>query len=464
MRTRPAMAMPERADRSGSHVPENEERENEENDFGPIDDPVQVFAGSLADVDPELAGLIGGELARQRSTLDLVASESVPPRAVLEAQGSILTAKYADGYPARRDYDTCEVIDAIETLAIERAKDLFGAAHANVQPYSGSSANQSVLHALCEPGDRVLGFDFNHGGHPTHYHGDTFAGRYYDAVAYHVRERDRLVDMDEVASLAKQHRPKVIFAGWSCYPRFLDFRAFREICDETGAFLVVDMAHFAGLVAAGLHPDPVGYADACTMTVHKTLGGARGGAILCHAELADRIDAAVYPGEQGCPLPHVIAAKAVTFAIAATDSYRRRMERTVSGAQTIAAALSAAETATGAHVVTGGTDVHQLLVDLAPSGRDASGELAHLNALGISANAIRLAFDPMIPPGASGLRLGAAALAARGFGHAEFEEVGSIVATALAEPIGDRTSPAASRLAERVRALVEAFPLYTFLD
>ena len=293
-----------------------------------IPDDQSVFDCPLAELDPELYELIGGELGRQRTTLDLVASESVPPRAVLEAQGSILTAKYADGYPGDRAYDTCEWIDEIERLAIERAKSLFCADHANVQPYSGASSNMAVLHGLCEPGDPILGWDFEHGGHETHYWQGTSAGRFYRSAAYGVRRQDRLVDMEQVAEMAESLRPKVIFAGWSCYSRWIDFRRFREICDDVGAYLVVDMAHFSGLVAAGLHPDPVPYADACTMTVHKTLGGARGGAILCRAELADRIDAAVYPGEQGCPLPHVIAGKAVTFAIAATDGFRDRMERT----------------------------------------------------------------------------------------------------------------------------------------
>src|SRR5271165_5696375 len=320
------------------------------------------FECPLDDLDPEVSAAINSELARQRSTLDLVASESVPPRAVLEAQGSILTTKYADGYPGHREYDTCEWVDEIESLAIARAKALFGADHANVQPYSGANANAAVLHALCEPGDAVLGFDFRHGGHPTHYAPETSAGRNYRAFAYHVRRDDRRVDMDEVLALARLHRPKVVFAGWSCYSRHLDFARFREIADEVGAALVVDMAHIAGLVAARLHPDPVPFADACTMTVHKTLGGARGGAILCRRELGERIDAAVYPGEQGCPLPHVIAAKAVTFKLAGTEQFRALIERTLEGASTMAQVLVEAEDRTKAHVVTGGTDVHQFLV------------------------------------------------------------------------------------------------------
>jgi glycine hydroxymethyltransferase len=422
-------------------------------------DAEHVLEGPLADVDPEVADIIRGELSRQRSTLDLVASESVPPRAVLEAQGSILTAKYADGYPGHREYDTCEWVDAVESLAIQRAKDLFGAEHASVQPYSGANANQAVLHALCAPGDPVLGFDFSHGGHPTHNDTATFAGRYYDAAGYHVRRDDRLVDMDEVERLARAHRPKVIFAGWSCYTRWLDFEAFRAICDEVGAALVVDMAHFAGLVAAGLHPDPVGLADVCTMTVHKTLGGARGGAILCKGELADRIDEAVYPGEQGCPLPHVIAAKAVTFGLAATDAFRERMERTVAGARRVAAALVEESENAGISVVTGGTDVHQLLVDLAPSGREAWTELRRLNEVGISANAIGLAFDRQQPPGVSGLRFGTVAAASRGFGDDEFAEVGMILAAALADRRAERTT----ELQDRVAALMSRFPLYRWM-
>jgi len=418
-----------------------------------------LFERVLEDLDPEVSAAIGGEFARQRSTLDLVASESVPPRAVLEAQGSILTAKYADGYPGSRDYDTCEWIDEIECLATERAKALFGADHANVQPYSGSSANAAVLHALCEPGDVVLGFDFAHGGHLTHYAAATFAGRNYRALAYHVRRDNRLVDMDEVETLARRHRPKVLFAGWSCYSRHLEFARFREIADEVGAALVVDMAHFAGLVAAKVHPDPVPFADACTMTVHKTLGGARGGTILCRREIAERVDAAVYPGEQGCPLANVTAAKAVTFKLAGTDAFRERMERTLEGARTMAEVLVEAEDRTKAHVVTGGTDVHQLLVDLTPGGREAWATLGRLNKIGISANAIALAYDPRAEPACSGLRFGAMALACRGFGREQFAEVADILVDALANGGED---PGGS-LAERVAELTSEMPLYRYL-
>ena len=417
------------------------------------------FNSPLHDIDPEVAAALDGELGRQRRTLDLVASESVAPRAVLEAQGSILTSKYADGYPARRDYDTCEWVDEIESLAIGRAKALFGAEHANVQPYSGASSNAAVLHALCEPGDAVLGWDFNHGGHPTQYSGATSAGRNYRTFAYHVREDTRLVDMDEVATLARRHHPRVLFAGWSCYSRHLDFAAFREIADDSGAALVVDMAHFAGLVAAGMHPDPVPFADACTMTTHKTLGGARGGAILCRGDLAASIDAAVYPGEQGCPLPHVIAAKAVTFELARTEAFKERIGRTLEGARIMAEVLVAAEDRTRAHVVTGGTDVHQLLVDLGPGRREAWAVLSGLNRIGVSANAIPLAYDALEEPYCSGLRFGAMALASRGFGRGEFEDVGQILAEALA--VEGRVPEGA--LAQRIAQLTSKMPLYGYL-
>lgn len=416
----------------------------------------ELFDLPLAEADPEIAALVESELARQRATLDLVASENVPPRAVLEAQGSILTAKYADGYPGRRTYDTCEVIDEIEQLAIDRVKALFCAEHANVQPYSGASANAAALRALCEPGETVLGWRFDHGGHPTHHDPETSAGHFYRTATYGVRRDDRLVDMDEVERLARELSPKVIVTGWSCYSRWLDFRRFRAICDEVGAFLVVDMAHFSGLVAAGLHPDPVPYADLCTMTVHKTLGGARGGAILSTAELAERVDEAVYPGEQGCPLPHVIAAKAVTFALAASEGYRARIRRTLEGARLLAEVLEANRGRTDAPVVTGGTDVHQLLVDLAPSGRRAPEVLAELNRGGISANAIRLAYDEAPAGSSSGLRLGTAALASRGCGDEEFRAVGELLADAL-----DRSGPGGPDLwRERVDSLLEPFPLY----
>jgi glycine hydroxymethyltransferase len=414
----------------------------------------------LAEADPEVAALIGAELRRQRATIDMIASENLVPRAVLEAQGSILTNKYADGYPGARDYDGCEHVDAIERLAGERAKALFGAEHANVQAYSGSSANAAVLHALCEPGDPVLGFAFDPGGHPTHYAPDTFAGRFYRTAAYHVDKDSGLVDMDEVADAAAQHRPKVIFAGWSCYPRVLDFARFREIADGVGARLVVDMAHFSGLVAAGVHPDPVPYADVCTMTVHKTLGGARGGAVLCRAELAAAVDGGVYPGEQGCPLMHVIAAKAVTFHLAGTPEYRERMARTVAGARRVAQALVAAEPETGVRVLTGGTDVHQVLLDTAGAPFDGLGGVERLHDVGVNANWIRIPHDPRPEPAVSGIRLGTAPLATRGLDEAAFGEVGEL----LAGVFGRRFAEGREALAARARDLIRRYPIYPHLD
>lgn len=418
-----------------------------------------VLSEPLASLDPELASLVGGELERQRATLDLVASESVPPRAVLEAQGSILTAKYADGYPGHREYDTCEWVDRIESLAIERAKALFGAEHANVQPYSGSSANAAVLHALCQPGDVLLGWDFEQGGHPSHYDPSTFAGRFYRGTCYGLRRSDRLVDMEQVAALAEEHRPRLLTVGWSCYQRPLDFAAFRAIADSVGAFLHVDMAHFAGLVAAGLYPDPVPYADVCTMTVHKTLGGARAGLILCRSSVASLVDDAVFPGQQGCPLPHVTAGVAATLLIASSEAFRERLSRVVEGAREMAAVLAGREAETGASVVTGGTDVHQFLLDLAPSGRDAFEVLSFLNEVGVSGNAMRIAYDARPAPEASGLRFGANALAGRGFAAAEFREVGSLLADALSDGADRRVG----ELRDRARALTDAFPLYPYL-
>jgi len=414
----------------------------------------------LAEVDPEIADAIDQELVRQRVTLDMIASENVVPRSVLEAQGSILTSKYADGYPGARDYDGCEWVDAIERIAISRACELFGAEHANVQPYSGSSANAAVLHALCKPGDAVLGFDFNHGGHPTHYAEETFAGRYYRARAYHVDRATGLVDMEEVAQLASEHRPKVIFAGWSCYPRWLDFARFREIADEVGAALVVDMAHFAGLVAGQVHPDPVPYADVCTMTIHKTLGGARGGAILCRAEHAARIDAAVYPGEQGCPLPHVTAGKAVTLRIAGTDEYRERMARTVAGARAVAMAFVEATSRNDVRVLTGGTDVHQVLLALGDSTVDAERMLERLHVVGVNANVIRVPYDHREPPSSSGIRLGTAALATRGFSTADFDDLGELLVSAFS-PTPDSEL---SELAKSARELTDRYPIYGFVS
>ena len=410
----------------------------------------------LAVVDPELATLITSEAARQEATLDLVASENFAPLAVLQAQGSVLQNKYADGYPGNRQYDGCEYVDAIEQLAIGRLKALFGAEHANVQAYSGSSANQAVLHALASPGDPILGFDFNQGGHPTQYSVEHAAGRFYRGASYGVAEHDRLIDMDEVAALAKSHRPKVIFAGGSCYPRVIDFAAFRAIADEVGAYLVADMAHFSGLVAGKVHPDPVPYADVCTMTVHKTLGGARGGAILCRESLAERVDGGIFPGNQGGPLMHVIAGMAVTFLLAAQPAFADRMARTIAGARSIAAAFVAAEEETGIHVVTGGTDVHLVLLDTSKR-FDARVGLERLHAVGVNANAMRIAYDPAPDDGCSGLRLGATSSATRGFDTAAFAELGEVLIGALSGV----DEPPSAKLSARAKALAAAYPIYS---
>jgi glycine hydroxymethyltransferase len=419
---------------------------------------------SLATVDPEVAEAVSAELHRQQSTLEMIASENFVPTAVLEAQGSVLTNKYAEGYPGRRYYGGCEHVDVTEQLAIDRAIALFGAGqaqeiHANVQPHSGAQANTAVYFGLLQHGDTILGLDLAHGGHLTHGMRLNYSGKTLNVVPYHVRAGDGLVDMDEVAALASQHRPKMIVAGWSAYPRQLDFAAFREIADTVGALLMVDMAHFAGLVAAGLHPSPVPYADVVTTTTHKTLCGPRGGLILCRAEYAKKINSAVFPGIQGGPLEHVIAAKAVALKIAASAEFAERQARTVDGARLLAARLLQEDCAkAGVKVLTGGTDVHLVLVDLVDSeitGRDAEDRL---HDIGITVNRNAVPNDPRPPMVTSGLRVGTPALATRGFQTADFTEVADIVAQAL-QPSYDATADSAT-LSARVRALAERHPLY----
>ncbi|MFB9831490.1 serine hydroxymethyltransferase [Actinoallomurus acaciae] len=411
----------------------------------------------LAEVDPEVASAIAEELRRQQSTLEMIASENFAPVGVLEAQGSVMTNKYAEGYPGRRYYGGCEYVDVTEQLAIDRAKALFGADHANVQPHSGAQANIAVYFALLQPGDTILGLDLAHGGHLTHGMKINYSGKMFNVAAYHVGE-DGLVDMDEVARLAREHRPKMIVAGWSAYPRQLDFPAFRRIADETGALFMVDMAHFAGLVAAGLHPSPVPHADVVTSTTHKTLCGPRGGLILCREEFAKKINSAVFPGTQGGPLEHVIAAKAVALKIAASEEFAERQRRTVEGARALAARLTREDAAkAGVKVLTGGTDVHLVLVDLVDSeltGRDAEDRL---HDIGITVNRNAVPNDPRPPMVTSGLRIGTPALATRGFQEADFAEVADIIALAL-QPSFD-----AAALSARVRALAEQHPLYPSL-
>jgi glycine hydroxymethyltransferase len=413
----------------------------------------------LAEVDPDIARVLEQELGRQRGTLEMIASENFAPRAVLEAQGSVLTNKYAEGYPGRRYYGGCEFVDVAEELARSRAKELFGAEHANVQPHAGAQANAAVMHALIRPGDTILGLELAHGGHLTHGMKINFSGRLYDVAAYGVDPKTFLVDMDEVRRVALERRPKLIIAGWSAYPRHLDFAAFREVADEVGALLMVDMAHFAGLVAAGLHPSPVPHADVVTTTVHKTLAGPRSGTILCREEYAKKIDSAVFPGQQGGPLMHAIAAKAVAFKIAASQEFRERQQRTVEGARILAERLTQPDvTEAGVSVLTGGTDVHLALVDLRESELDGKQAEDRLHEAGITVNRNAIPFDPRPPMVTSGLRIGTPALATRGFGAAEFTEVADIIAEAL-KPACDTTA-----LRERVSALAEAFPLYPGLE
>ncbi|MEV6790622.1 serine hydroxymethyltransferase [Streptomyces sp. NPDC051320] len=416
---------------------------------------MSLLNSSLHELDPDVAAAVDAELDRQQSTLEMIASENFAPVAVMEAQGSVLTNKYAEGYPGRRYYGGCEHVDVIEQIAIDRVKALFGAEHANVQPHSGAQANAAAMFALLKPGDTIMGLNLAHGGHLTHGMKINFSGKLYNVVAYHVDEQTGEVDMAEVARLAKESQPKLIVAGWSAYPRQLDFAAFRKIADEVGAYLMVDMAHFAGLVAAGLHPSPVPHAHVVTTTTHKTLGGPRGGVILSTAELAKKINSAVFPGQQGGPLEHVIAAKAVSFKVAATDDFKDRQQRTLDGARILAERLVQADvTEHGVSVLSGGTDVHLVLVDLRNSELDGQQAEDRLHEVGITVNRNAIPNDPRPPMVTSGLRIGTPALATRGFQAADFTEVADIIAAAL-KPTYDREA-----LAARVTALAAKHPLY----
>jgi len=416
----------------------------------------------LSEVDPDVAAALGRELARQQGTLEMIASENFAPLAVMQAQGSVLTNKYAEGYPGRRYYGGCEHVDVIEQLAIDRVTALFGAEAANVQPHSGAQANAAVMAALLSPGDTILGLDLAHGGHLTHGMRLNFSGRLYDVAAYGVRAEDSLVDMQQVRRLAHERRPKLIIAGWSAYPRHLDFAQFREVADEVGAYLMVDMAHFAGLVAAGLHPNPVPHAHVVTTTTHKTLGGPRGGVILSVAELAKKIASAVFPGQQGGPLEHVIAAKAVAFQIAAGAEFADRQQRTLDGARALAERLLQPDAReAGLEVLTGGTDVHLVLADLRRSELDGQAAEDRLHGVGITVNRNAVPFDPRPPMVTSGLRIGTPALATRGFGPADFAEVADIIAAAL-RPVLDKCT--AADLRARVTALADRHPLYVALS
>lgn len=418
-----------------------------------------TLSASLAELDPDVYQAISAELHRQQSTLEMIASENFAPVAVMQAQGSVLTNKYAEGYPGRRYYGGCEFVDVTEQLAIDRVKSLFGAEYANVQPHSGAQANAAAMSALLSPGDTILGLDLAHGGHLTHGMKLNFSGKLYDVAAYHVGESDHRVDMAEVERIARERRPKLILAGWSAYPRQLDFAEFRRIADEVGAYLMVDMAHFAGLVAAGLHPSPVPHAHVVTSTTHKTLGGPRGGIILTNDQaLAKKFNSSVFPGQQGGPLEHVIAAKAVSFKLAATPEFRERQQRTLDGAAILAERLLQDDSrAAGINVVSGGTDVHLVLVDLRESELDGKQAEDRLHRVGITVNRNAVPFDPRPPMVSSGVRIGTAALATRGFDLDSFREVADVITHAL-RPDADDTALAALRT--RVDALAARFPLY----
>jgi glycine hydroxymethyltransferase len=418
-----------------------------------------TFNSPLSETDPEIAAVLAAELDRQRHTLEMIASENFVSRGVLEAQGSVLTNKYAEGYPGKRYYGGCEAVDVAENLARDRAKALFGADHANVQPHSGASANAAVLMALANPGDRILGLELAHGGHLTHGMRLNFSGKMYEAHAYELNAETHLIDMDIVRARAHEVKPAVIIAGWSAYSRHLDFAEFRKIADEVGAKLWVDMAHFAGLVAAGLHPSPVPYADVVSTTVHKTLAGPRSGLILCKEEYAKKIDSAVFPGQQGGPLMHVVAAKAVAFKAAMSEEFKDRQKRTIEGAAIIANRLMQSDvTSNGVQVLTGGTQVHLVLVDLrnAPINGQETEDLLH--EVGITVNRNSVPNDPRPPMVTSGVRIGTPALATRGFGAEQFTEVAEIIAGVLVP------NPDIAALRARTRKLTEAFPLYSGLE
>jgi glycine hydroxymethyltransferase len=415
------------------------------------------FTKPLAEVDPDIADVLANEANRQETTLEMIASENFVPQAILDTGGSVLTNKYAEGYPGKRYYGGCEFVDVAEQLAIDRAKELFGADHINVQPHSGAQANSAVYMALLEPGDRILGMKLDHGGHLSHGMKINFSGLYFDIVSYGVREEDSRLDMDELQQIAEDSRPKLILAGWSAYPRQLDFQRFREIADSVGALLMADMAHFAGLVAAEQHPSPVPYCDVVTTTTHKTLGGPRGGMILCREEFAKKINSRVFPGHQGGPLMHAIAGKAVAMKIAQSDLFRERQARTREGAAIVAEEMLAA----GANVLTGGTDVHLVLADLRDSELDGQQAEDRLHEIGITVNRNAVPFDPRPPAVSSGLRIGTPALATRGLQADDFREVGKVIGEALTGHFSDDKR---AELTQRTRALAERYPLYPQLS
>lgn len=420
----------------------------------------RFFSASLADSDPALADAIGRELHRQVDGIELIASENIVSAAVLEAQGSVLTNKYAEGYPGRRYYGGCAEVDVAETLAIERAKQLFGCEYANVQPHSGAQANQAVFLALLQPGDTVLGMSLAAGGHLTHGAAPNLSGKWFNAVQYGVRQEDGLLDYEELERLAREHRPKLIIAGGSAYPRTIDFPRIRRVADEVGAFFMVDMAHFAGLVAAELHPSPVPHAHVTTTTTHKTLRGPRGGMILSNdPDLGRKLNSAVFPGLQGGPLMHVIAAKAVAFGEALRPEFRAYGRAVIDNARVLAETLMEQ----GCDIVTGGTDSHLLLVDLRPKRVTGKAAEASLERARMTANKNAIPFDPAKPAITSGIRLGTPAATTRGFGTAEFREVGNMIVQVLdgLSRSNDGGNDAVEQeVGARVQALCARFPMY----
>ncbi|MGB4038769.1 MAG: serine hydroxymethyltransferase [Bacillota bacterium] len=414
---------------------------------------MKLHLRSLAEVDPQLKEVIDNETKRQQNVIELIASENMVSKAVLEAAGSVLTNKYAEGYPGRRYYGGCEFVDMAETLAQERAKQLFGAEHVNVQPHSGSQANTAVYFAALKPGDTVLGMNLSHGGHLTHGSPVNISGTYFNFVAYGVDPETELIDFEQVRALAKEHKPKMIVAGGSAYPRAIDFKRFREIADEVGALLMVDMAHFAGLVAAGLHPSPIPYADFVTTTTHKTLRGPRGGMILCTQEWAQAIDKAVFPGIQGGPLMHIIAAKAVAFKEALEPSFKEYQEQVVRNAKALAEGLLSR----GYRLVSGGTDTHLILVDLTP--KKMTGRTAErlLDYVGITVNKNTIPFDKRKPTVTSGIRIGTPAVTTRGMKEEDMETIASLIDAALSSE-GDEAKLQA--VAAQVKQLTDKYPFY----
>jgi glycine hydroxymethyltransferase len=420
----------------------------------------KFFSNSVAQTDPELAAAIGHELGRQQGEIELIASENIVSQAVLDAQGSVLTNKYAEGYPGRRYYGGCEFVDVAETLAIERAKQLFGVAFANVQPNSGSQANQGVYQALIQPGDTILGMSLDAGGHLTHGAKPNQSGKWFNAVQYGVRQQDGRVDMDQVRQLAHEHQPKMIIAGFSAYSRIMDWAAFRGIADEVGAILFVDMAHVAGLVAGGVYPSPFPHAHVATTTTHKTLRGPRGGLILTNDEaIAKKINSAIFPGIQGGPLMHVIAAKAVAFKEALDPSFKAYAAQVVANAKVLAETLVKG----GVDIVTGGTDNHLMLVDLRPKGLTGKATEAALERAGITCNKNAVPFDPEKPAITSGVRLGTPAGTSRGFGEAEFQLIGELiieVLDGLKSNGEDNNAAVEAQVRDKVKILTDRFPIY----